>query len=78
MSPVRLVPDELIEHVAIRCDACVRKWPRLCEREGDQSRKNKFFVEGPFSAPTSQAHFLQLTYNLEKGLSRMTAIGDAS
>jgi hypothetical protein len=27
MSPVRLVPDEPIEHAAICCDACVRKWP---------------------------------------------------
>jgi hypothetical protein len=31
MSPVRLVPDELIEHAAICCDARVRKWPRLRE-----------------------------------------------
>ena len=38
MSPVRLVPDELIEHAAICRDACVRKWPILDLRV-DRSRR---------------------------------------
>jgi len=31
MSQVRLVPDELIEHAAICCDACVREWPKAAD-----------------------------------------------